>query len=189
VEGESPVGSRIIQQAVPDHGKGSSGGLFGGLENEKDLSGKSAPLLRKPPGSPQETGGMDIMAAGVHSSRVPGPPGKIPLFLYRQSVHVRPEQNSTPGFPSVEKGGNAASGHEAPWNAQGIKPGAHDPGGLLQVGIKLRAGMKPAAHANEILKKILFIKIVLFSHFPFTPLPLRNSTENVPERENPFILS
>ena len=53
---------------------------------------------------------MDIMAAGVHPARILRPPGVVPLLLHGKGVHVRPQQHRPPRFPSLQEGGNAASG-------------------------------------------------------------------------------
>lgn len=161
----------FFQQAVQDHGKGPSGRFFRRLKDEKNPSGKIGPPLRQPPGRPQETGRVDVMAAGVHSPGIPRPPGNFPFLLHGQGIHVRPEQHRPPGLFPFEESGDAGSGYEPPRNAKGIELPAHDPRRLLQVEIQFRTGVKPAADGDKFFIQYIDPIVLFFHsvHFPSAP--------------------
>lgn len=86
----------VFQGTVLYHGKSPLSDfprLLGGLEQEPNFPRQALFHFREDPRRPQEYGHVGIMTACMHDSRVFRGKGQACLFLYRQSIHVRPKGN------------------------------------------------------------------------------------------------
>ena len=127
-----------IEEAGVDHSLGPTARLFRRLENRDDRSLPLCALVHEPFQGPEETGDVDVVAAGMHDRYIltvlidtTGSAGVVQscCLCYGQAIHVRPQQHGSTRTVGKDAGntGDADAGvHGEP---QGTKVLSHDPGG------------------------------------------------------------
>jgi hypothetical protein len=108
VEGHHVLELEGVEDACGDHRVGAAearagGALLVGLEHEHDLASGGA-VAGEVAGDAEADGGVDVVAAGVHTARVTGLVRGLGLLLDGQGVDVGAEADHGAGLPRVEDG-------------------------------------------------------------------------------------
>ncbi len=101
----------LVQKAVVQQHLHAGDALLVALEDQKDRARQALLPLLEQPGRPQEHGGMDVVAAGVHPA-VGGGEALPALLQQRQGVHVGPEEEGVFPLLPAYAGDNATVLHD-----------------------------------------------------------------------------
>ena len=105
MEGQGRVHPGVFQNPRSDHILSALKGLLRRLEHELDRSFQFLFLLFQHPGSRQQHGGMEVMAAGVGFLPRGTGKGQAALLRHGQGVHIRPQKQHSAA--AADGGGNA----------------------------------------------------------------------------------
>ena len=151
---ENRVHMGVFQAALVHHALGTAVALLIGLEKQLHRAAQLLPVGRQQPGRPQKGRGVQVVAAGVHHTRILRGKGQAGLLLHGQGVDVRPQADGPACLSAPDDAQNARAGAGPGLDAHGRQLPKDQGLGAGLLPAQLRVGVDVPAKAGHIAGQV-----------------------------------
>ncbi|ESU48690.1 hypothetical protein P376_3332 [Streptomyces sp. HCCB10043] len=149
VRGDDPL-PRRVEDPLVDHDLRAALALLAGLEHEHHVPGQLRAPGRQQPGGADEAGGVEVVAAGVHTAVEDGGVREPGLLLDGQRVHVAAQQDGGAGAAAAQHGGDGAESRtEGDLQAEALQGGEDLGLRTGQIEAEFRLAVQGVAQSGE----------------------------------------